>query len=112
MYGGPFRLAAVVEDGGLDERHAPQTGLDAGYAWGVRAFGMAANGLGEIAIEVGHGFQVTLGMPGRQTHATLSRLAQPRLADTAAQDAQGLVEGAMDQARRFFLAPPKAPLSP
>ncbi len=66
---------------------------------------MAANGLGEIAVEVSHGLQVAFGMPGRQAHAPGGRRAQPRLADTATQDAQGLVNGAMDQARRFFLAP-------
>ncbi|MOA31886.1 hypothetical protein D3C78_1530670 [compost metagenome] len=66
---------------------------------------MAANGLGEIAVEVGHGFQVAFGMPCRQAHAPGRRRAQPRLPDTTAQDPQGLVKGPMDQARRFFLAP-------
>ncbi|MNH31551.1 hypothetical protein D3C79_919290 [compost metagenome] len=44
-------------------------------------------------------------MPGRQTHALAGGIAQPRLADTGAQDAHGLIEGTVDQAGGVLLPP-------
>ncbi len=65
----------------LDEGHAAQTGSD------TRHFGRApqADGRGEVGIEIGHRFEIPLGMPGGEAQTPKRLIAQPTLVDSGPQ---------------------------
>src|SRR5688500_15501326 len=70
----PGRIARTAVVRGLDEAHSGETVGKAGVARLRGRF--AANGVGEVAIDVGKSFEITLGMTGRQPRDRHRRMAE------------------------------------
>ncbi len=66
--GCPLGGAGLAFQPGLDEGHAPQALVHAGDARGGAALA-TPDGVGEVAIEVGQGLQITFGMATGQAQA-------------------------------------------